>query len=100
MKHLCIMLYTTGRPCVYTCEPLKRFPRLYVGRPSHLKIRGGTKMARAELSRGATDEPCIQMWRPSEATPVFCLAAIGGPLIVRTDPARRAISTGHWPVSN
>jgi len=48
-------------------------------------------MARAALARRAIDGPCSVMWLQSGATPVCCFWRQGGPLMARTDPARRSI---------
>ena len=43
-------------------------------------------MIRAALSGRAINGPCVVMQRTRGATPVRCLAAIGGQLMARTDP--------------
>jgi len=60
---------------IVTSKLLQHHSKAVPGRPSHLKIPGGPKMARVTLSSPAKGGPCAVMKRPSGATSVCCLAA-------------------------
>ena len=56
----------------------------YLGRPSHLKIPGGSKMARAQLSRGHRRAMCGNV-SANRSDDMFAVLLLGGPLIAGTE---------------